>query len=66
MEKNVFKQIEPQAKLPKKMKKDVLDSIEAIKLAKDFWDLLATKRVQMNLNVASQMDMNNNPKLEEE
>lgn len=67
MEKNVFKDIEPQAKLPKEMKKNVLNSIETIKLAMDFWELMATKRVEMNLNIVNQRELNklNKPKSEE-
>jgi hypothetical protein len=67
MEKNVFKDIEPQAKLPKEMRKNVLNSIETIKLAMDFWELMATKRVEMNLNIVNQRELNklNKPKSEE-
>ncbi len=48
-EKNVFKDIEPKAKLPKSMKEDVLSSIETTKLLLEFWDLFATKRVQVGI-----------------
>lgn len=67
MEKNVFKDIEPHAKLPEKVKTDVLSSIESLKLIMDFWDLLAAKRVQMNLNMANQRELNKvkNPEIKE-
>lgn len=58
MAKNVFKDIEPKAKLPKSAKNDVLNKIEAAKLMLDFWDLFATKRVAVNLNAVEQRDEN--------
>ncbi len=55
-EKNVFKELEPQAKLPKEMKQKVLDSIETTKLLLNMWDLIATKRVEMNLKTFENID----------
>ncbi|MBT8327395.1 MAG: hypothetical protein KJP21_06710 [Bacteroidia bacterium] len=58
MEKNVFKDIEPTAKLPKSAKQDVLKKIEAAKLLLDFWDLMTVKRVGVNLSALEQRDKN--------
>ena len=58
MDKNVFKDIEPKAKLPKSAKTDVLNKIEAAKLLLDFWDLFAVKRVEVNLGALEQREEN--------
>ncbi len=62
MEKNVFRDIEPKAKLPKSAKNDVLGKIEAAKLMLDFWDLFAVKRVEVNLSAIEQRDENKKTK----
>lgn len=59
MNKNIFQDITPKEKLPTKAKEDVLNSIETAKLLLDFWDLIAPKRVALNLNVLKQTQDNN-------
>ena len=60
MDKNIFQKIEPTAKMPKSSKQEVLGKIETAKLLLDFWDLFASKRVEMNLNTIKQIDNNKN------
>ena len=55
-EKNVFKDLEPKAKLPKEMRQRVLDSIETTKLLLNMWDLIANKRVEMNLKTFENLE----------
>ena len=63
MENNVFKDIEPQEKLPSQSKQAVLQRIETAKLVLNMWDLFASKRVEMNLSFIDEKTESDKKKL---